>query len=184
MKMCKRKGVLEHIERNKKRAKRNKKAQEEMAGFAIILVIVAVILLVFLRYSLRNSEKKAVENYEVDNFLQSVIQQTTRCMMGGEYLDVQDLIFECELEQQCDNNLNSCETLESTLRDMVVRSWRVGEDEPYKGYNMSLFVNGQISKLGTIADGETTANSYGSEQIFPPKTGDEIIMRFELFYEN
>ena len=167
---------------NRKSILKNRKAQEEMAGFAIILVIVAVIMLVFLKYSLKNSEKDALENYEVDNFLQSVIQQTTRCEINGEYIDIQDLIFECEIDSWCDNDHQSCELLEITLRSMITKSWRVGKDELYSGYNMSLYVNGDLGKLGTIASGDTTENSYGSYQIFPPKTGDEIMIQFKVFY--
>ena len=42
---------------------RSKLGQEEMVGFAIIMVIVFVIMLVFLGFSMSNSDKEAVENY-------------------------------------------------------------------------------------------------------------------------
>ncbi|GAG23113.1 unnamed protein product, partial [marine sediment metagenome] len=38
----------------------NKKAQEEMLGFGLIIIIVLVIMMVFLGFSLRNSEKQGV----------------------------------------------------------------------------------------------------------------------------
>jgi hypothetical protein len=161
--------------------KRNKIGQEEIAGFAIIMVIVAIILLAFLGSSLKKSTKEPIEQHEVNNFLQSVIQQTTKCKMNGEYIDVQDLIFECEIESQCENGGMACEKLEFLLRELVEGSWRVGEGQLYSGYNMSIYINGKLGKLGTIAAGRTAENQKGSIQEFP-KLGDEVAIQFIVYY--
>ena len=43
-----------------------KKAQEEIVGFSMIIVIVAVILLIFLSFSLKSPPKSEVESFEVE----------------------------------------------------------------------------------------------------------------------
>jgi len=59
--------------------KYNKKAQEEMVGFALIIIVVAVILLVFLSIGLRKDGREDVESYEVASFIQSLLQYHTSC---------------------------------------------------------------------------------------------------------
>ena len=45
----------------------NKKAQSEMVGFALIIIIVAVVLLVFLSASVRNSNDDNTQSFEVES---------------------------------------------------------------------------------------------------------------------
>ena len=65
-----------------------KKGQEEMVGFALILILVAIIVLVFIGFSIRSPEKESVESYEVESFLQSMLQYTTECENNVEKLPV------------------------------------------------------------------------------------------------
>ena len=58
---------------------RNRSAQEEMVGFVVIVVIVSIALLILLGFLLRGSGKSAVESFEIENFIQSVMQYTTDC---------------------------------------------------------------------------------------------------------
>ena len=74
---------------------KNKYGQEEMVGFALIMIIVAIILLIFLSFSLGKSEKETVESYEVESFIQSMSQYTTDCRDNLEYVSIQKLIFDC-----------------------------------------------------------------------------------------
>ena len=48
--------------------KMNKKAQEEMIGFALIIIIVMVVMMVFLSLG-KGNVKEDIENYEAENFL-------------------------------------------------------------------------------------------------------------------
>ena len=94
---------------------RKKRAQEEMVGFALIIILVAVIFLVFLGFSLRNQEKKNVESYEVESFLQSLLQYTTKCENNVERLSVRKLISSCYAKEKCLDEKNSCDVLKSDL---------------------------------------------------------------------
>ena len=53
------------------------KGQEEMVGFAIILVIVAIIFIVLLAFYLRGSQAERIKSPEANSFLQAVLQYTT-----------------------------------------------------------------------------------------------------------
>src|SRR3989338_8353081 len=95
-----------------------KHAQEEMVGFALIIIVVAVILLVFIGFSIRKPQKENVESYEVANFIQSFLDYTTKCKDSAnlEYLSIQKLIFYCNNKETCLDGKDACEVLDSTLR--------------------------------------------------------------------
>ena len=118
-----------------------KKAQEEMIGFALIIIVVAVIILVFIGFSLKSPQKEAVESYEINSFIQSFLQQTSDCRDNLEYLSIQKLIFDCNDGEICLDGRNTCEVLDSTLRGITEESWKI-EESPIKGYNLEIISNG------------------------------------------
>jgi len=160
----------------------NKKAQEEMVGFVLIIILVSVILLVFLGFSLRSPQKEAVESYEVDSFIQGFLQYTTDCADSYEpnYFSVQDLIFECNSEEVCLNGRESCDVLSSTLSGIVEESWKTGEERPVKGYELRI-VSNEIKNILLIEEGNLTGNSKGGFQDFF-KGGDSIEIFFNAYY--
>ena len=92
----------------------NKKGQEEMVGFALIIIIVAVILLVFLGISYRTSKTVEINSYEVEGFIQSFLQTTSSCEGAREFLSVKDLIFSCHDVEDCLDGTPACDSLDST----------------------------------------------------------------------
>ena len=142
---------------------KSKRSQEEMVGFALIIIIVAVILLIFLSLSLRNPEKEAVESYEVDSFIQSLLQYHTTCRDYSGYLDVRELIFSCDTLEVCLDEQNSCEVLNSTLEGIVEESWRVSEQSPVKGYELNILVDSR--EILKIEEGNVTNSYKGSMQL-------------------
>lgn len=92
-----------------------KKAQEEMVGFAIILIIVAVIILIVLGFMINSpSESEEVESYEVNSFLDSMLEYTTDCKdRYGIPIDLGSLIKKCKDNKRCPNELDSCDVLET-----------------------------------------------------------------------
>src|SRR3989338_7618354 len=157
-----------------------KKAQEEMIGFAIIIVLVSVILLAFLGFSLSKSRPNAIESYEVNNFVQAFLQYTTDCSETdySEYFSIQDLIFECDKKEKCSNGDDTCVVLEKTLDGLIDEAWQVGEDSPYKGYK--LMINSEdnnkvITNIFNITKGNITMDYKGSSQQFSKRKKDFII---------
>ena len=160
---------------------KNKKAQEEMVGFALILILVAIIILVFIGFSIRNPEKENVKSYEVESFLQSMLQYTTECESNIERLPVQKLIFSCNAREKCLDERNSCEVLKTELENMLKESWAIGEERPVKGYELTIMTNENNESLLNIKAGKITVNSKGSKQDFS-RSQTTFEIQFKAYY--
>jgi hypothetical protein len=160
---------------------KKKKAQEEIVGFALIIIIVAVILLFFINFYIRSGEKESVDNYEVDSFIQAFLYYTTECEDYLEYLSVQDLILECDDDALCLDEEKACDVLNSTLRNIVDKTWRVGENYPVKGYELNITANEEEIPFLSFMEGNITRNYKGAEQSLP-KSGYLIKIFFRAYY--
>ena len=160
---------------------KGKKAQEEMVGFAMIIIIVAVILLVVLGISLNKPKTQGVESYEVESFIQAFLQHTTECStnFGVSYNDISNMITECEFEQTCEDERDACEVLNSTLKDLLKKSWQVGENRPVKGYILNITSDG--NSILSISEGNKTPNYKAGVQSFP-KRGVNYNVEFRAYY--
>ncbi len=159
------------------RKEMRKKGQEEMVGFILIIVIVAVILLIFLGFALRNSKEVEIKSYEVQGFLQSVLQYTSDCKDALGFLSIQDLIFSCYKDEGCLNEKSACEVLNSTLEEIIKESWAVGEDTPTRGYELRILPEamGIFLKKGNV-----TKNYRGASRDFT-KRGVDYDVLFKLY---
>ena len=121
----------------------NKKAQEEMIGFALILIIIAVLILVFLSFALRNKTEIS-ESHELNSFVQASLSKTTTCESNyeGNFQNIRRLIFKCADGETCLGGTNSCEILNETLQTILDDSWKVGIDYPEKGYTLNITKEG------------------------------------------
>jgi len=154
--------------------KKYKKAQEEMVGFALIIIIVAIILLVLLSISLRKPQE-GIQSYKVDSFIQAFLQYTSDCNDDFGSLDIKDLISECEEKETCLDGRNSCEVLDSTLKGIVEESWKVGADRPIVGYELKILSNNE--EIFLLTEGNVTRNYKGSVQPFSKRGSN-----FEVFF--
>ena len=160
-----------------KNYKQNKLGQEEMIGFALIIILVSVILLVFLAFSLSKPKTEATESYEVNSFLQSTLQYTTACQTSRGLNSIQDLVFECDLKERCSNEEDTCKILNETLTDILKESWPTGEDRPNKGYE--LIINSGEEIILNIQEGNLTRDCKSSFQPLP-KSRKEFSINFEV----
>ena len=141
-----------------------KKAQEEMIGFALIVIIVAVILMVFISFSLKAPEQKAIESYELENFIQSVLNYNV------DYdVEMSDLI------RNCNNYYEDCELMKKELENILEESWIVGEDSVIKGYNFKVI--GRDKEIFSVEKGEITQNYKTLPQLL---SDAEIV--FKVYY--
>jgi hypothetical protein len=156
----------------------NKFGQEEIVGFVVIVVIVSVIILVLLSFILTNTDGVAVESYEVESFIQSMMQYTTTCETRLEFLSYQKLIAYCENEGTCLDETDSCEILDSTTRDIIRVGWNINEDSPIKGYEFKIAT--EERELFFAEEGNKTANYKGSFQDFA-RRGEEYIISLTIY---
>jgi len=161
--------------------RKNIRGQEEIVGFALIIMLVAVILLIFLGFSLRNSQKEVVESYEAESFVSATLQYTTDCGNNREkHLSIQKMISECIDEKKCLDGRDSCELLALTLRGIIENSWNVKEGSPIKGYKWEI-LSGNKEVIPSIQDGNSTNNYKGSSQKFSLNRASYEIF-FKVYY--
>lgn len=158
---------------------KNKFGQEEMVGFALIIIIVAVILLIFLSLSLHDSGKDEVEDYEVRNFLQALSHYTTDCKNNLEYFSIKKLIFRCIKEEKCLDGRETCKVLDENLQSILEGSWKTNGSSPTKGYKLEIIVNEELFK--EFQQGNLTGNSKGYPQDFF-SGGNEVILNLRVYY--
>ena len=157
-----------------------KKGQEEIVGFALIIIIVSVILLFFLSFSLRDSQKMEIASYEVEGFIQAFLQHTSDCEDNLGFLSVQELIFSCDNNEMCLDERDVCDAMELTLTNICENSWNVGENTPIKGYELR--ITSDETEILLISKGNTTQNYKGAMQDFA-KRGQDYEIFFKTYYD-
>lgn len=152
----------------------NKMAQEEMVGFALIMIIVSVILIIFISLTITKPQEE-VESYEVESFIQAMLQYTTDCEDNLEHLSVQRLILRCKRGDICLDERNTCDVLDETLNGLIKGSWQI-ENRPVKGYDFKVISDQET--IIAISEGNKTNNFKGSVQILP----NDIDISFRVYY--
>lgn len=148
----------------------NKKGQEEMVGFVIIVVIISVVLLVSLGFMLKSNKSAAVENYEVENFIQASLQHTSSCETYVEYLSIQDLIVSCQKKEACMDGTNSCDILNESLINIIKNAWNIEEGSAVKGYKLKIIV--EEEEILLLKEGNETRDYKGAFQDFAKGSND------------
>jgi hypothetical protein len=156
-----------------------KKAQEEMIGFVLIVVIIAILLLIYIGFSIRAPQKQDVESYEVESFIQASLQYTTDCKHNFGYLSVDKLIFDCLDGEICLDGRQTCEVLEEILEEINEKSWKI-EDRPLEGSELKIIYEDQELIPGIIR-GNKTNNYKGAVQDFS-RSGKSVQIYFRAYY--
>jgi len=146
----------------------NKKGQEEMVGFVMIVIIVAVVFLILLGIFLRQEPSASeADSVEVTQFLESIMGYTSSCAVSYEpaYSSVGELIEECYRGKKCVGGEDSCEVLEQTVRDILGSGWEIGEEFYYKGYEFKIV--GSEETILEISNGNCENEFIGSEYLIP-----------------
>jgi len=154
-----------------------KRSQEEMVGFAMIVIIVAVIILIFINFSIRKEVKEPVESYEVENFIQVVLQYTSECEDYMGYLPLQKVIIKCNDYEKCLDGKEACEVLNETLTQITEEGWKFGNNSLTKGYYLNI-TDGEKTIL-FLERGNTTSNYKGATQILGK---DNLQVKFTSYY--
>lgn len=177
--------------RNKEKTKLNRKAQEEMVGFVLIVVLLVIISLVFLSFALR--KKSPVEtSTEVDNLLSAMLAYTTDCALYlPQYETLGDLIKSCYYNEKCSDGKETCKVLKETMSEMLkAAEGDLKGDRPIKSYEMNasysakqegLILKKTEDSILYIKQGICTANSIGAQQFIPLDTGN-IILTLKFCY--
>ncbi len=162
--------------------KTNKKGQEEIVGFVLIVVLVSVVILIFLGIMLRNPGNNERESIDVYNFITASLSYTTNCSNNGEYYDVGRLVRKCYQEEGfiCQNGERGCEVVNSTWKEILDTGWQVSPEGKYKAYVLNVtqsnnFTSRQNKEFIFLSKGNCSENIIGSEEPIPLDQGNMIV---------
>jgi len=167
----------------------NKKAQHEMVGFVLIIIIVSIIGLVFLSFAIGKGESVKKTSVEISDFLQSSLYYTTPCASGyvPNYEDLQGLIKSCYRNKKCFNEEMACDVLEESFSEIVSESFQVSEAGKNKAYELNIYYRDLYIKedeeILVISDGNfaNCSSSAGSSQAIFMDSGN-INVELEMCY--
>lgn len=157
-----------------------------MVGFALILILVAVIFIVFISVYIKRPVER-VTDYEVNSFVQAVLQYTTQCQEESlDNLSVQKLISQCQDRNPCYyKEMDPCIMLNSTIKEIAKESWNVKPGSPIKGYSFIINTsegNNLPQKMFLNITGGVVTNNYRTGfQPFGNPNGENIIILFNAY---
>jgi hypothetical protein len=154
---------------------KNIKAQQEIAGFALIIVIVCIIGVIFLGLSIRHDDKGKT-SAEISDFISASMYYTTDCATGyvPNYKELKDLIKSCYRGEMCLDQRKACTVLNETYSGLISKSFMVKEDSKNKAYTLNIYFqdskeDSPIEPLLEINEGifsNCTSKAGASQPIF------------------
>lgn len=185
-------GLLSVMFFNKKSSKGanvNRKGQEEITGFVLIVVLVSIVLVVFLGMTLRGDKGTEKESKDIGQFLDAMMEYTSDCALNYEpaYSTINELIRVCHENsgRKCISGKEVCESAKTGIGGMLDASWPVGQDRPIKGLEFQSVYeqnssNGMIKdELVVIKAGNCSFEAKGAEYISASLPGN-IVSSFKL----
>lgn len=122
---------------------RSKKAQHEIMGFVLIVVLVSIAIVIFLSLNIYKNKNTKENSVEISNLLQAAMYYTSDCAVNyiPQYREGQDLIKECykNPDERCLNGKTVCDALKDTFYQVIENNLMVSEESPNKAYRMSVY---------------------------------------------
>ncbi len=121
---------------------KNKLAQNEIVGFAAIIIIVMILGLMFLSFSIGRGDKIKKTSAELSDFLQSAMYFTTNCTTSyiPDYKSIQDLIKACYRNENCINlDKIACVALKEDFSKVIKDSFQVSDSAKNKAYKLNIY---------------------------------------------
>lgn len=157
------------------------RGQEEMVGFAMIIIFVALAILAFLVLTLTGGpDRSALESAQVKQFVQTALQTTTSCQeVTGEYQVLQEVIRDCSLGRTCTNQRSSCAVAQEAISAISDSAWPTGPEWPTSGYS---FLVGDEGALLNVTKGDATSlEQYALGLVSTGSRGEPLPIRFVLW---
>lgn len=150
----------------------SRRGQEEVVGFVAIILIVALVVIFFLGISLRDKSQNVGESQALSQFIEGAKKFTTSCDLGlkERYANLERLAEECYRNPQslCVNGMNACEVYNDTVIGMLDTTWKVGSDNPVKGYLWNISYERAGSKEVIAISNGTCEGQYREEESLSP----------------
>ena len=170
---------------------KSKKAQEEIVGFSLVVLLVVIIGLVFLSFSLRNQKPEERQDSEVENLLETMLAYTSDCAVYfPNYLSYLDLIRSCYNNEPCLSGKSACQTLQEASSGLMTASQgdlSSGENK-VKAYELNIsyasehsgfLARKELADLLYLRNGNCSGTFLASQQFLPFEQGNlRISLKF------
>jgi len=128
----------------------NIRAQHEIAGFILIVLIVSVIGIVFLTIAF-SKDTQSHNSVEVSNLLESSMYYTTGCAMNyiPNYREMEDLIKECYKSgmSECYDGSDICHIVGTDLKKILDEGLDISERSVNKAYKLEIFYSSESEEV-------------------------------------
>lgn len=141
-----------------------KRAQQEIAGFVLIVVLVIVGMMVFLVISLRG-HPESQNSVEAGYLLDAIMKQTTGCAIVYEpnYDTFEDLFKHCYEGDRCKNlDVSACDYLNDSLGDVLKTVFAYESDA--NAYQLDFFDENNSEGILQIRGGNCTGDVVSAER--------------------
>jgi hypothetical protein len=144
--------------------KKKKKAQNEIVGFVLIIIIVSVIGVIFLSFMIGRGEPITQESVQISNLLSASMYYTTDCAINyiPNYENGQDLIKSCWNNKICLDDRMACDVLNSTMKKIIGESLDVNSEVANKAYNLIIYYKDIVGELPPDVILESKGGLYGN----------------------
>lgn len=166
---------------------RSIRAQQEMAGFILIVLMIIIIGVILLGIFLRKGSEINVIDSEISNFLSASLKYTSTCAVDYEpnYKTVKELVEMCYGNANCLDNRNSCDALNNTYSGMISKFMPAGTIDYYKvGFYHQDSLNDSIARkpIASITSGNSThcPIKRGGQAIYSASTGGYVFVELEI----
>ena len=157
----------------------DKKAQQEVIGFVLIVVLVIVGLMVFLVISLRG-DKEVQGNIELENLLGSFMRYTSDCIVSYEYKNVRKLVRSCYEGDDCVNlNKDSCDYMETELTSVLSDLFET--EASASSYSLDIFVK-EGERILLIDSGNCNGTVNSVQETISTNSEEKVVMKLSACY--
>ncbi|MCX6741847.1 MAG: hypothetical protein NTX24_01565 [Candidatus Pacearchaeota archaeon] len=164
----------------------NRKGQEEMVGFVVIVMIVVVVGVVFLAFSIRKPSSTTQKQQELADISWALLSYTTNCSINTMPQSVWDLATHCNVNNpQCDNSGGkmACRVLNDTVIDALAtlmgRTDITLSDKFVHAYRFKFIGEGIPNGELIIEKGNLSGNYFSYLTFIPSNNGDiNVTTRF------
>ena len=162
-----------------------KKAQQEMVGFVLIVVLVMLVALIFFILMVRKPVVQPT-SIEVENLLSSVMSYTSGCAVKFEpqYDTIRDLAKSCYNKERCANlDVDACQYLEEQLKGIMAELMKTEADiSGFKLVVAERLPSGQVNPAFlNVTSATCVGRTAGAEEAIPAQNQD-VLVRLSLCY--
>lgn len=171
-----------------------KRGQEEMVGFAAVVILVAIIALIILAIAIRKpANQEAGNSNEIGQFLDAMMKVTSECALryANDYIDIAELLRECleKPDSLCADEIKVCDKVNQSIKE-ITSAIPFGEGKPRTGYsfNASIYtIQGftkerRNEKNWALSSGECGKAYKQAERLISSKGNEETIAILRICY--